>query len=72
MSQKSRDERAQGLRDRLNTELQRLSLDQCVKCTICETSCPVSAVTPLFPGPKFVGPQAERFRDGESVDHSVD
>lgn len=72
MSQKSRDERAQGLRDRLNNELQRLSLDQCVKCTICETSCPVSAVTPLFPGPKFVGPQAERYRDGESVDHSVD
>lgn len=72
MSQKSRDERAQGLRDRLNTELQRLTLDQCVKCTICETSCPVSAVTPLFAGPKFVGPQAERFRDDESVDHNVD
>jgi glycerol-3-phosphate dehydrogenase subunit C len=28
--------------------------------------------TPLFPGPKFVGPQAERFRNGESVDHLVD
>ena len=43
-----------------------------MKCTICETSCPVSAVTPLFSGPKFVGPQAERFRNGESVDHSLD
>ena len=32
----------------------------------------MSAVTPLFPGPKFVGPQAERFRNGESVDHSLD
>ena len=72
MSEKSRNERAQALRDRLNTELQRMSLDMCVKCTICETACPVAAVTPLFSGPKFVGPQAERFRDEESVDHSVD
>ena len=38
------------------------SLDHCVKCTICETYCPVAAATPLFPGPKYVGPQAERFR----------
>ncbi len=53
-------------------ELARASLDACVKCTICETACPVSAVTPLFSGPKFVGPQAERFRDGQSVDHSLD
>lgn len=50
----------------------RASLDHCVKCTICETACPVAAVTPLFTGPKFVGPQAERFRNGESVDHSLD
>ena len=28
------------------------SLDHCVKCTICETACPFSNVTPLFPGPK--------------------
>ena len=53
-------------------ELARATLDACVKCTICETVCPVSAVTPLFSGPKFVGPQAERFRNGESVDHSLD
>ena len=33
-------------------ELIRGSLDHCVKCTICETYCPVSNVTPLFPGPK--------------------
>ncbi|HNV11619.1 MAG TPA: anaerobic glycerol-3-phosphate dehydrogenase subunit C, partial [Propionibacteriaceae bacterium] len=52
--------------------LNRASLDHCVKCTICETQCPVARVTPLFPGPKFVGPQAERFRHGESVDHSLD
>jgi glycerol-3-phosphate dehydrogenase subunit C len=52
----------------------RESLDHCVKCTICETYCPVSNVTPLFPGPKYVGPQAERFRDSEepSPDASLD
>jgi glycerol-3-phosphate dehydrogenase subunit C len=55
------------------TELVRDSLDHCVKCTICETFCPYSKVTPLFPGPKYVGPQAERYRGtGESVDASVD
>ena len=32
-------------------DLMRDSLDHCVKCTICETYCPVAAVTPLFPGP---------------------
>ena len=53
-------------------EFARASLDACVKCTICETQCPVAAVTPLFSGPKYVGPQAERFRAGESVDHSLD
>jgi glycerol-3-phosphate dehydrogenase subunit C len=55
------------------TELVRDSLDHCVKCTICETFCPYSRVTPLFPGPKYVGPQAERYRgSGGSVDASVD
>lgn len=55
------------------TELMRDSLDHCVKCTICETYCPVSAATPLFPGPKYVGPQAERYRGtGASPDASVD
>jgi glycerol-3-phosphate dehydrogenase subunit C len=55
-------------------ELLRDSLDHCVKCTICETQCPVSNVSPLFPGPKYAGPQAERYRvSGEpSVDRSVD
>jgi glycerol-3-phosphate dehydrogenase subunit C len=54
-------------------ELIRESLDHCVKCTICETYCPFSRVTPLFPGPKYVGPQAERFRtDGRSPDASLD
>ena len=60
--------------DVLGPLLMRESLDHCVKCTICETFCPVSNVTPLFPGPKYAGPQAERFRvAGEpSVDASLD
>src|SRR3954470_9268925 len=55
-------------------ELMRDSLDHCVKWQICETYCPVSNVTPLFPGPKYVGPQAERFRvsDEPSPDASLD
>jgi len=54
-------------------DLIRGSLDHCVKCTICEQYCPVSSATPLFPGPKYAGPQSERFRTGEpSVDQSVD
>ncbi|MHB1500563.1 MAG: anaerobic glycerol-3-phosphate dehydrogenase subunit C [Candidatus Dormibacteria bacterium] len=51
----------------------RSSLDHCVKCTVCESACPVAGVTELFPGPKTVGPQAERFRaGGHSPDLSVD
>jgi glycerol-3-phosphate dehydrogenase subunit C len=51
----------------------RASLDHCVKCTICESHCPFSAATPLFPGPKYAGPQSERFRAaGKSPDASVD
>jgi glycerol-3-phosphate dehydrogenase subunit C len=54
-------------------ELIRASLDHCVKCTICESFCPFQAATPLFPGPKYVGPQAERFRLGDtSPDDSLD
>lgn len=51
------------------------TLDQCIKCNICTIACPVSAVTDLFPGPKYEGPQAARFRThhqpspGKSVDY---
>ena len=50
------------------------SLDQCIKCNICTTACPVAAVTDRFPGPKFSGPQAGRFRNinQSSPDQSVD
>lgn len=44
-----------------NTKAQ-MSLDQCIKCNICQSHCPVAAVTDEFPGPKYTGPQAERFR----------
>ncbi len=51
-----------------------LTLDQCIKCNICTTACPVSAVTIKFPGPKYEAPQAGRFRQPEqpTVDLSVD
>ncbi len=51
------------------------TLDECIKCNVCTSYCPVSAVTDLFPGPKYVGPQAQRFRETEQLrtpDHSVD
>ncbi len=51
-----------------------LTLDQCIKCNICTTACPVSAVTDLFPGPKYEAPQGGRFRmEGQPTpDKSVD
>lgn len=52
-----------------------MTLDECIKCNICTSYCPVSEVTDRFPGPKYVGPQAERFRENgqpASPDHSVD
>jgi glycerol-3-phosphate dehydrogenase subunit C len=52
------------------------STDACIKCNVCNTVCPVSRVTDAFPGPKYVGPQAQRFRgpsgSPRSPDHSVD
>ncbi len=51
-----------------------LTADVCIKCNICTSACPVAAVTDLFPGPKVVGPQAQRFREPGvvSLDHSVE
>ncbi|MEP7289697.1 MAG: anaerobic glycerol-3-phosphate dehydrogenase subunit C [Chloroflexota bacterium] len=50
------------------------SADHCLKCNVCTQACPVAAVTSLFPGPKTVGPQAQRFRDPDlpSPDESLD
>jgi glycerol-3-phosphate dehydrogenase subunit C len=53
----------------------RRTADLCVKCNICTSACPVvPAAEDLFPGPKFVGPQAQRFRDPSrpSPDRSLD
>ena len=48
--------------------------DVCIRCATCMAVCPVSRVTPKFPGPKQAGPGAERFRrPGEpSVDEWID
>jgi glycerol-3-phosphate dehydrogenase subunit C len=46
--------------------------NNCIKCNICNTVCPVSAVTDLFPGPKYEGPQGQRFRAGIDGDESPD
>lgn len=44
--------------------------DACIRCATCMAICPVSRVSPLFPGPKQAGPGAERFR--KPGDPSVD
>ncbi len=61
------------MRDHIEDSLEQ-SLDSCIKCNVCTSACPVAAVTDLFPGPKYVGPQAQRFRRAgqPSPDHSVD
>lgn len=49
------------------------TMDQCTKCGVCQSHCPVLAATPAFPGPKYAGPQAERFRVIEhAIEHSSD
>lgn len=49
-------------------EAVRRSMDRCTKCGICQAYCPVAAVTDAFPGPKYTGPQAQRFRAIGSVE----
>ncbi|MDI6726654.1 MAG: 4Fe-4S dicluster domain-containing protein, partial [Smithellaceae bacterium] len=44
--------------------------DICIRCATCMAICPVSRVSPAFPGPKQAGPGAERFRNPK--DTSVD
>lgn len=38
------------------------TFDNCIKCTVCTTHCPVSEVQPDYPGPKQAGPDGERLR----------
>ncbi len=47
---------------RLGPDAVRRSMDGCTKCGICQAHCPVAAATTAFPGPKYAGPQAQRFR----------
>jgi len=49
-----------------------LSTDECLKCNICNTVCPVARVDDRFPGPKYVGPQAQRFRLAAPVPVNLD
>ena len=49
-----------------------LSTDECLKCNICNTVCPVARVDDRFPGPKYVGPQAQRMRLAGPVPINLD
>jgi glycerol-3-phosphate dehydrogenase subunit C len=49
-----------------------LSADECLKCNVCNTVCPVARVTDRFPGPKYVGPQAQRFRRDGALPVALD
>jgi glycerol-3-phosphate dehydrogenase subunit C len=39
-----------------------VSLDNCLKCSDCNTACPVLTAHPAYPGPKRLGPELERMR----------
>ena len=43
-------------------DLDNISFDHCIKCTVCTVYCPVARVTHLFSGPKHLGPDTERLR----------
>ena len=53
--------------------ISRFDFEQCQKCNICSTVCPMREVNPLYPGPKMAGPDEERFRlkDPEFFDMAV-
>src|SRR5438067_11351097 len=36
-------------------------VEACTKCTACNTVCPVARSTEIFRGPKFLGPESERY-----------
>ncbi len=44
------------------------TMDNCTKCGICYSFCPVANVTKEFPGPKHTGPQTQRFRTIEFLE----
>lgn len=38
------------------------NFEQCLKCDLCTTVCPMKSVNPDYPGPKQAGPDGERYR----------
>jgi len=42
-------------------------VEACTKCTACNTVCPVARETEIFRGPKFLGPESERYRDPQEA-----
>jgi glycerol-3-phosphate dehydrogenase subunit C len=38
------------------------AIDNCLKCSLCNSVCPVMGVNPEYPGPKRLGPELERMR----------
>ena len=44
------------------TNISAKNFEQCQKCSICETVCPVMANNPAYGGPKRSGPDGERYR----------
>ena len=49
------------------------SFENCTKCTVCTTYCPVAKVNVNYPGPKQAGPDGERLRikDGALYDDAL-
>ena len=49
------------------------NFEQCVKCSICVDACPLSRISPAYPGPKQAGPDGERLRlkDASSFDKAL-
>ncbi|WP_256545236.1 anaerobic glycerol-3-phosphate dehydrogenase subunit C [Halobellus inordinatus] len=47
--------------------------DNCYKCSVCDTACPVAEVDDDFPGPKFQGPEQWRLKrkEGGEIDDSI-
>jgi glycerol-3-phosphate dehydrogenase subunit C len=60
--QKGKGEDAVGQARPMTPDAVRRTMDNCTKCNICQSHCPVALATSSFPGPKYAGPQAERFR----------
>lgn len=57
----------------MTINLENISFDHCIKCTVCTVYCPVARASALFPGPKQSGPDAERLRikNPELLDESL-